>query len=70
MNPYGDIIELPEACEIAVREKDGAKYIFVLNYSKENAEIVLKKECKNMYDGNVESGSVMLEGYGTRVYKL
>ncbi len=69
-NPYGDVVELPESCEIAVREKDGVKYIFVLNYSKESAEIVLKKECLNLYDGVMESGSVVLEGYGTRVYKM
>lgn len=69
-NPYGDVVELPESCEIAVREKDGVKYIFVLNYSKESVEIVLKKECLNLYDGVMESGSVVLEGYGTRVYKM
>ncbi len=69
-NPYKDIISLPECCEIAVREKEGAEYIFVLNYSKEETEITLKKELINLYTGDTETRNVKLSGYETRVYRV
>lgn len=68
--PYADIIEIPEDCELAVREKTGIKYIFVLNYKKESVKIKLHKELVNMYSGVLESGEIEVLGYGTRVYKL
>lgn len=67
--PYREILELPQGCEIAVRKKNDVKFIFVLNYSKEPAEIQLHKELENMYNGRREKGKVLLAGYETRVYK-
>lgn len=73
--PYRDIIELPKSCEIAVREKNNVKYLFVLNYSKESVTIKLNRELESLYDedGNnnvIESGNITLQGYGTKVYKI
>ena len=42
IDPWKELIELPADCEIAVREKNDAKYIFVLNYSSEKQNITLK----------------------------
>lgn len=69
-NPYKDIIGIPKECEITVREKDGQKYIFILNYSKESVSINIKTELIDMYTQSPVSGSVKLEKYGTRVYKM
>jgi len=69
-SPYKDVLTLPACCEISVREKDGIKYIFVLNYSKENIEVTLHNELTNLYTGAIEKGEVTLEGYGTKVYRL
>lgn len=64
-NPYGNFITVPEKCEIAVRVKEGIKYIFVLNYSDTPAEITVMEKMRDMYTGKEVSGSLILEGYGT-----
>jgi beta-galactosidase len=66
--PYRGVIELPEDCEIAVRGKDGKKYIFVLNYSKKSQTVVLKKQLTDLYSGKPLSGALELAPYGTAVF--
>lgn len=70
LSPYKDIVEVPSSCEIAVREKDGVKYLFILNYMTDPAEIVLKKDGIDLYTGKTVSGRFTLEKYGTIVLKL
>ena len=66
--PYRNVVEVPECCEIAVREKDGHRFYFVLNYSAEPAEIVLGEAKTDLYTGETVQGRVQVEPYGTRVY--
>ena len=66
--PYQAILELPECCELAVREKDGKKYYFVLNYSRENVTIRVKCPMRNLYTQAVTAGDVTVEAYGTRIF--
>ena len=40
LEPYKDMVELPEECELCVKEKDGKQYLFILNYDKESKRIV------------------------------
>ena len=68
--PYENIIQIPECCEIAVREKDSVKYVFVLNYSKEPKEISIGKIVKDMYTGDDVQGIVPIEGYEVKVYEI
>lgn len=68
--PYADLIEAPECCELAVRRKEGHRYLFVLNYSDAEAEITLKKEVQELLSGKTESQNVRLEKYGVRVYRI
>lgn len=70
ITPYSDRITIPETCELAVRAKDSVKYLFILNYKKESAEITLKKEMTNLYTGDLVKGTLKLEGYGTLVLKI
>lgn len=70
ITPYSDIIDIPKTCELAVRVKEGAKYLFILNYKKESAGIILKKQMENLYTGELVKGSMTLEGYGTLVLKI
>ncbi len=65
---FSHVIELPEACEIGVRKKDGKEYIFVLNYSKITQEMIVKEALTDMDKGEAVKGTVMLEPYGTKVY--
>ncbi len=68
-NPYQEIFELPACCELAVREKDGQSYYFILNYSKEAVTLQVKEKRINIYTGEEWQGSCLLEGYGTVVLK-
>lgn len=70
ISPFTDIVEAPETCEIAVRKKADKKYLFVLNYMKEPAEILLKQEGTDLYTGEKVMGRCTLPKYGTMVVEL
>ena len=70
ISPCGDLIELPECCELALKEKNGQKYLFVLNYARTGQTIGLKHSAKDMDDMSDASGKITLPGFGTKVYKL
>ena len=67
--PYAEIMEIPAGCELAVREKEGIQYLFVLNYDKNPVEITLKVELKELLSGENCCGTQTLEPYGVRVYR-
>ena len=66
--PYGEVLELPECCELAVREKDGRKYLFVLNYASESVKAVVKKELREFFGGEVIEGEVELGAYEVKIF--
>lgn len=69
--PYEEIIEAPEGCEIAVRRKpgtDGTAYLFVLNYQHEPVQITLKRPMRELTGGEMETGTVEMEKFGVKVY--
>lgn len=68
-NPYGDLVKLPESCEIAVRQKGNDKFIFILNYSSQTAQIQLLRDMMDMYTGEKMMGELSLDGYGTVVLR-
>ncbi len=70
LEPFSGIIQAPEECEIALREKEDQRYLFVLNYAKESQEIILQREVTDMDSQISVSGTVMLAPYETKVYKL
>ncbi len=65
-NPYGDALDLPESCELAVR----GGYAFVLNYLKTPAAVTLRRPMKDLLTGGVLSGEVSLKPYGALVLAL
>ena len=67
MEPYKEQMELPECCELAVREKDGKSYTFILNYSGETASVKLHESYQDLLSGEVLSGEVQLPGYGVYI---
>lgn len=69
-SPYENLVELPESCEIAVRQKDKDKFIFILNYSSEKAQIKILSDMINLYTGESVNGVQMLDGYETIVLKI
>lgn len=69
-NPLKDIIEVPVTCEVVPREKDGEKFIFVLNYMPTSCEITLKETVIDMDSGEEVTGKVELSKYETKVYAI
>lgn len=70
LEPYADLAEIPECCELAVREKEGRKYLFILNYSDEPQHIVLEQPVMDMDTKDEVQGSVTLKEYETKVYRI
>lgn len=73
--PYLNELELPEGCEIAVREQQegkcaGTRYYFVLNYQSEPALIRIKRDMTDADTGETVCGELSLEPYGTKVYMV
>lgn len=66
--PYGEIISLPEGCELALREKEGRRYLFVLNYKAEPAEIHIHTKLYNLLEQEEETGRLTLEKYEVKVF--
>ncbi len=67
--PFSGVVELPAGCELAVREKDGTQYLFVLNYEKSSAKIFLKGQLLELLSGKSCQGEQSIEPYGVRVYQ-
>lgn len=68
--PYQEMITLPETCELTIREKDGVRYLFVLNYLAQPATIQLKKPMLDLWSEENVTGSAQIEAYGVRVYQM
>ena len=65
LSPYEDEVKLSPECELCVREKDGKKYFFILNYSSQEQEICLGHEMRDLSSGEKRTGRICLKGYET-----
>ncbi len=68
-SPFLGIIRAGEDVEIAVREKDGYKYIFVLNYSNKEQTVLIKKDLVDLDTQKIAEEMVLLEPFGTKIYR-
>ncbi len=67
--PYSSRVVLPEVCELAVREKDGWQYLFVLNYASQAVKVVVKEEMCELLSGEQMCGEIEMPPYGVRIFK-
>ncbi|WP_150273781.1 beta-galactosidase [Paenibacillus tepidiphilus] len=63
-SPAADWLELPPQVELQIRSSESASLTFLLNYSEEPAEILLKAPRTDALTGVELSGRYTLEGYG------
>ncbi|MBM7570409.1 beta-galactosidase [Aquibacillus albus] len=56
-------IELSEAVELAIREKDGVEYIFLLNYSDSSQTITFKEEWNELITKTKLNGTIEMKGF-------
>ena len=68
--PWADAIALPADCEIAVRERDGVRYVFVLNYAWTEQRIWLKQPAMDVDSGETVEGEALLRPFETKVYRI
>ncbi len=68
-SPWSSVVQLPEDCELAVRAKGSRRYLFVLNYTKENRVIRLERVMTDLDTAHEVQGEVTLPPYGTKVYE-
>ncbi len=69
LSPWKETIELPEACELCVREKDERLYFFVLNYSDKEQEICIRRTMTDLDTSEKAEGCITLKAYETKVYR-
>jgi len=67
--PYADVLELPVDVELAVREKAGMRYYFLLNYGGEEAAYHVKHTLVDAVSGDKVEGEQVLGGYDVRVLR-
>ena len=68
--PLGDLLQVPPACEAALRRKGEREYLLVLNYGKEPQELLLKRPMVDLDDRCPVEGPVVLGSYETKVYRI
>lgn len=68
--PYGQYIEVPSTVELALREKDGKRYFFLLNYLPEKVEILLHTPMWNMIAETMQSEKITLKPYEAVVLRI
>lgn len=61
-------VDAPSGCELAMREKEGKRWLFTLNYGAHSEEIVLKVPMQEAFSGKVCTGTLTLPAYGTAVF--
>lgn len=67
--PERETLELPESCELSIREKNGSKYYFVLNYSGNPVTVGVKSPLFSLFDSVPVGREMVLEPFGTAVLK-
>lgn len=65
-NPFSKYVVCPKEVEIQKR----GKYLFVLNYSGEEQKIVLPEFLIDVDTNDNERGEIVLQPYGSKVYRL
>lgn len=68
-SPAADWLELPDGVELQIRRNESTSLAFLLNYSEQPAEILLKKPRTDLLTGLSMSGAYTMEGFGVLVLK-
>ncbi|MEE3378097.1 MAG: beta-galactosidase, partial [Lachnospiraceae bacterium] len=70
LEPFRGIVTAQEDVEVVLREKDGQRFLFVLNFMAEERTITLHKTGTLLYTGETVQGEVTLPAFGTAVYRV
>lgn len=67
--PFLPFVEAPESVELILREKNGKRYLFALNYQPNAASIQLKVSAFSLLLQRQAKGEITLPPYGTDVFE-
>ena len=70
LEPLGEIISAPQEVELVLREKDGKKYLFALNYQPREMMVSLREKAYALFAQKDVLGDMTLAPYGVEVFKL
>lgn len=70
IEPFAAYVTAPEDIQLVMREKDGRRFLFVLNFMPYEQTISLLKPSVLLYTGETVDGHVTLPRFGTAVYEL
>ena len=69
-SPFADLVEAPADVELVMREKDGERFVFALNYTAEEQILTWKKPVRSLTKGAPMAGKQVLAPYGVEVVDL
>ncbi len=65
------VMELPDKVEATSRERDGEKYIFVMNHNPHACDITIPWNCTDLLTGhNLSPGGMAIEKYDVKILKV
>jgi len=68
--PFARWISAPEELQLVLREKDGRRFLFALNYTRETQTLTLRVPARELCSGADCSGVQALSAFGVAVYQL
>lgn len=68
VSPWSDVLRLDRDCELCVREKDGKRWFFVLNYASQPRTITLHTTLTDTQSNAKISGELVLNPYEVKVF--
>jgi len=70
LKPFADIVSAPQEIELAMREKNGKKYLFMLNYKPRAMTVTLHEPVQSLFTGETLQGEIELASYSVEVVKI
>jgi len=70
LEPFAGVVDAPKEVQVIMREKNGARYLFLLNYQPAPVSVALKVPATSLYTGEKCTGEQQLPAFGTAVYAL
>ena len=65
LEPFREWIDAPEGVEVVMRERDGRRFLFVLNFQKEPQQITLHSDAVLLYTGETKRGTIVMSPFET-----
>ena len=70
LEPLADIVSAPQEVELVLREKNGEKFLFALNYQPKPQTVTLHTAALSLFTGETAQGETTLAPYGVEVFRV